>query len=512
MTNVAAPPPGAELPGLDVVPRIGAAGADRTGQAPDGPPKGFLRGVVRIVGGTAMGQLVILLASPALTRLYPAADFGVLAVFTAMLGITTVAACLRYDLAIPLPKDTRTAFDLLLLSLLGAGATAALAGLVVAVAGGRIATATNTPALALYLWLLPVGVLVTAVYRALSFWALRLNEYARIGRTKVAQGVSVVCIQLALGVARIAPLGLLLGQVAGQAAGSASLAGSALRYARERRDHGLASGLRRTAYEYRRFPLYSTWAALLNTLSFQVPVLLVAALFGPAVTGMYSLSLLVLQGPAVLIGQSVAQVFLSGAAEAARQGRIRGDVEQVAARLIALGFLPFVIVAVAGPEIFAVLFGAHWREAGRIAQWLAPWLFLTYVGSPLSVLPSVLQKQVHEMVFQGAMLAGRVAALVVGAWMGGPEVAIALFALVSAALWVGFLGWSLALAGSSLAWAGKRMWGECRAALPLVLLLLVVRMPIVNRGDDLVVVAAVVGCSAVYLHRLSRSFRSNGWS
>ena len=52
--------------------------------------------------GTAAGQLVSLLLSPALTRIYSPQQFGVLSVYTALLTILVVIASLRYELTIPM--------------------------------------------------------------------------------------------------------------------------------------------------------------------------------------------------------------------------------------------------------------------------------------------------------------------------------------------------------------------------------------------------------------------------
>ena len=81
-------------------------------------PKGRLRrAVVVLMTGSAFGQLLVLAASPLLTRLYTPEDFGVLGVFTALLMIFGIAVSLRYELAIPLAEDDARMVNLLALSL-----------------------------------------------------------------------------------------------------------------------------------------------------------------------------------------------------------------------------------------------------------------------------------------------------------------------------------------------------------------------------------------------------------
>src|SRR5690606_21592699 len=81
------------------------------------PRAGFVRNVAVLAGGTALGQLLTIAASPVLTRLYDPADFGVLGVYAALLTTITTVASLRYELAIPVSDDEEEAASLLVLCL-----------------------------------------------------------------------------------------------------------------------------------------------------------------------------------------------------------------------------------------------------------------------------------------------------------------------------------------------------------------------------------------------------------
>lgn len=63
------------------------------------PSNRFARSVSILAGGTAAGQAIVVLASPILTRLYTPEDFGLLAVYAALLGIiSVVASCVTNSL------------------------------------------------------------------------------------------------------------------------------------------------------------------------------------------------------------------------------------------------------------------------------------------------------------------------------------------------------------------------------------------------------------------------------
>ena len=82
----------------------------------------FASDVLKLAGGTAFAQALAILASPLITRLYGPEAFGLAALFTSIVGIVGVVACLRYELAIMLPKRDEEAANLLGLSLLPARA------------------------------------------------------------------------------------------------------------------------------------------------------------------------------------------------------------------------------------------------------------------------------------------------------------------------------------------------------------------------------------------------------
>src|SRR5690606_10969368 len=80
------------------------------------PRAGAVADVVLLSGSTAVGQVVVILASPILARLYTPEDFGTLGVIASLLGIISVIASLRYQLAIPIPEDDEEASQLVVAS------------------------------------------------------------------------------------------------------------------------------------------------------------------------------------------------------------------------------------------------------------------------------------------------------------------------------------------------------------------------------------------------------------
>jgi O-antigen/teichoic acid export membrane protein len=358
-------------------------------------PQGRLRRAVLVMmSGTAIGQVLLLIASPLLTRLYTPEDFGVLGVFSALLMLFGIAVCLRYELAIPLAEDDAHIVNLLALSLALAFLVSALIGVALWLWGERITGWLNTEALRPFLWLLPVGLLGAGCNRALTHWAIRRQEFGRITRTEISRGIGQVTTQLGCGYLALGPFGLLAGLVVGQSAGITTLALSFHRAEGRLWRTVRLRDMARAAARYRDLPKFGAGAALLSNAGRYAPALLVAALYGPEVAGWFALARRILATPG-LLSIPVARVYLSEAPRRARAdsaGMYR-LFKRTTWRLLVFGVLALGLFIAAGPQLFALVFGSTWTEAGRYAQFLAFVSLGQLVVGPISQTLTVLERQ-----------------------------------------------------------------------------------------------------------------------
>lgn len=408
----------------------------------------FARGVALLAGGTVLAQLLSFVVAPVLTRLYDPRDFGMLAVFTSIATIWGIVSSLRYEYAIPLPEDSRVAADVL-----GAGAAVlvveCVAGVpVVALAGPALFRLLNVSGLSPYWWLLPVAVFVSGVYVLLYFWAIRQRSYKRIAGTKVRQALWRSGLQLGLGLLHVAPLGLLLGQTAGGAAGAVTLWRQAWG-AEPDAFRGISRpGMLRAARRYVRFATYGSLSGLLNALGLQLTPLVFAHLFGAGETGLLALTLRVLLLPLSLVGVAIGEAYLGTAPKLLREDPAGGRrlFLRLTRRLLLIGAVPTAAVVVAGPWLFALVFGEEWRAAGEYARLLAPAALLMVTVSPLGQTANIFERQDLQALADLARVLLLVAVFVAAARLGwGPAATVA---GVSAALAVSYavyfsLNWAL---------------------------------------------------------------------
>lgn len=357
----------------------------------------IVRDVLKLVSGTLGGRLIALAALPLVTRLYSPQDFALLAVYLSLLNLCSVGACLRFDAAIPVAKSDEDAAQLLVLSLLIAFVLASTGLIVVTAAPKTVADLVGQPALAPWLWLVPVGVLMAASYSALRGWATRARRFGSIAMTRITQSATGVATMLALGWAGIAPFGLLFGNLLNASAGGLRLGLDVARKDRPVLKQVAPAGLLAALRNYQRYAIYSTPDAIANLAGSQAPMLIIAAHAG-AEAGFLLLAQQIMTAPMTLLGSSIAQVYVSRAPEQLQKGQLAEFTLRILRRLIQAGIGPLVLAGLAAPLLLPPIFGVQWSRAGEIISWMVPWNVLQFIGSPISMVMYVVDRQ-------GAMLA-----------------------------------------------------------------------------------------------------------
>lgn len=398
---------------------------------PPSKPSTFATDVFKLATGTTLAQIIVVLTSPLLTRLYGPEAFGFYALFTSITGILGVIACMRYELAIMLPKTDEEAANLLGLSLLSVTVISGLTVPALYFGGDALLSLLRAPGLEPYLILVPVFVFISGVFLALNYWNSRTKHFGRLSVARITSSLATTGTQLGAGFAGYATGGSLIGaNLVGVSVSTGVLSGQIWRddralLCRSISWRGMLEGLKR----YKKFPLIDSSSALMNTVSWQLPAFLLAAFFSPAVVGFYALGMRILKLPMSLIGSAIAQVFFQRAAEAYKSGNLATIVRSIAEVLLKLIVFPVLLLAVVGPELFSFAFGDIWGEAGVYIQILSIWIIFWFLYSPLSTIYVVLEKQKLGLWFNVVNLSTRFLSLFIGGIAGSVYLALGLFSI-----------------------------------------------------------------------------------
>lgn len=465
-----------------------------------GSTGGGLRGpILTLLSGSAAAFLIGYAAKVVLLRLYTPADFGLYEFIVAIVGILIPVSSLRYEDAIVLPASDAEARDVLGVAVMAGVGVITLTFLLVPLSG-LLARTVGEPAVAAWIWTVPILLLVMRASKVAELWLTRRNRFARISTATFLQSATMTAVRIAAGIRSAGPGGLIAGFGIGHGFGALVNGSAAVGDLRRVPGRMTLAGIRRAAARYRRFPAFSAPATLVAALATRLPFLLLLFWFDREVLGRFGQAFNVMYIPLALLAAAVGQVFFVRATEASGRGELPGLARTVHERLIVMAFLPVVSLAAAGPDVFEVLFGPAWSEAGRYTAWIAAWILLTSIASPLTRLFDVLERQRTDLAVNLVMLVVIVSALVLGGSTGSVRMTLLALGTAGAVVRFGQIVVSLRLAGLGLTEIIRPYLVHARYALPAGAVLVLVRLvglPILTTG----VFALIIGVFAVVIVR-----------
>jgi len=377
----------------------------------------FLRNVAIVATGTAGAQAIAMGFSPIITRLYGPEIFGLVGSFMALLAVLTPMVALAYPIAIILPEDDEEAKGLAKLSVLIALATSALAAVIISQSNDHMLKIFGLEELNNYLLLIPLAMLFSGFQQIIEQWVIRKRMFRLTAKIAIVQSLILNSSKAGLGVLYpIATPLIILSAISSLL--YAALLAFGLNIGRKKHEpsyHSNRSSLLTLAKRYRDFPIFRAPEVTLNAASQGLPVLMLAAFFGPAAAGFYTLGRTVLAIPSTLLGKAIGDVFYPRLAEAAHKNEdITQLVVQATKALSLVGIVPFGLVIAFGPWLFSFAFGAEWSIAGEYARWLAVWCFFGFINTPAVKALPVLNAQSLLLFSTILMLAARAFALAAG--------------------------------------------------------------------------------------------------
>ncbi|WP_201529343.1 lipopolysaccharide biosynthesis protein [Psychrobacter frigidicola] len=398
----------------------------------------FVRDVAMVGGGIAAAQAIALAFMPFLTRLYGPEAFGIAAAFAAIVSIITPIATMGYANAIVMPESDEDAAAVARLSILCGLTIAPISLIVVHIGKPWLASWTGMEQTPYILYLIPVTLLVGAFLSVANQSAIRAHLFKAKARAYVESTLVTNISKLVGGI--LAPSGLLLiiltliGQVTNFVMQMLRVPRSGV--LKPSNWFGF-NGVRTAAVSQRDFAIYRMPQSILNAVSVGLPTILLASMFGASSAGQYSLAVLVLAAPVVLLGQAVGEVFYPKITRAitAKSTHAPGLLIKVTLGLFVLGIIPFGAMFFFGNDVFSLIFGAEWELAGRYSQWISLWLLTTLVSGPSIAALPVLRLQRFLLIREIVSVGLRTAALYVGfKFYQSDIIAIALFSVAGVLL------------------------------------------------------------------------------
>jgi len=407
------------------------------------PKSEFSRNVLTLMTGMTIAQAIPIAISPILTRIYTPEDFGVFALFLAITGVFSVVASGRYELALMLPSKEEDAINIFSLGVIIILLLTGILFLVIFLFHSYFMGILKNGEIGYWLYFVPVAFFFIGLFNLLSYYNNRQKYYKDIANASIVKSIVLAIVQLTIGFLKAGASGLISGQIISSLFANVKLFKNILK------DKELLSKVRRVkmvalAKKYKDFPKYQAPHAMLNTFSSYIPVYLFTPFFGLHIVGFYSLSTRIVFAPMMILAGASAKVYNQKVTQLYNEkGDAYGFTVKLLKSLSKKIIVPFFIIVIFAPDIFAFVFGERWREAGVYTQILAPYLLLNILVSVVSFIPSLTLMQKKSLIISIVYIAFLIIAILIGIYYNSIYIALVLYTFFASCVLLYNLNWML---------------------------------------------------------------------
>lgn len=365
----------------------------------------LLKNTLYLTMGTVLTQLISVVISPVLSRLYTPEDFGVLGKLTAFTSIFIVISSFKFDMAIVISKSAKETKHLINWSEFLIITISLIAVPIYAV----IYSSTNVFILSsifLFIFFNGNSILIISILT-------RYKKFIKLSYAKVSNRIASAIVQISFGFIINNVFGLIIGIFIGFITFfvvlSRGVSISFFKFSKSSFKDALP-----VLKKHYRFPLYATPQVLLNSFSQNMPILIMDSFFGTTMIGLYWFAIKIIKIPIFAIAGSVRQTFYQKASKISSNSELLTLFIKTTKYLFLLG-LPFVVIGFfISPSFFSYIFGNKWAEAGIYARWLLPWMFFAFINPPAVTLVNILNLQSFNLLYDIILVIIRLLAVYIG--------------------------------------------------------------------------------------------------
>ena len=282
--------------------------------------KDIYKNVIILFSGFSVAQLIPLLATIALTRIFTKEQFGIFFIYSSLCAILSMIISLKLELAIVLPSKNEDGKILFITSLLTTLILSVFVFLIIVFFIDPINSILGEKNIGTLLYFLPLSLLFLGITQSSSYWFNRNNNFKSISIVRIAKTSSSSVLQIGLGLLSFLRYGLVSGLIGGQFISAIySLVLSYKKTIIEKKDFSLKK-ISQLIKKYKSVPIYNTSIAVSNAISNHMPIFLLTAFYSIEMTALYGLANRIIATPLSLVGQSVEQVLFNEASKRYNNG------------------------------------------------------------------------------------------------------------------------------------------------------------------------------------------------
>ena len=354
------------------------------------PKSEFSRNVLTLMTGTTIAQAIPIAISPILTRIYTPEDFGVFALFIAIISIFGSIANGRYELAIMLPKKDEDAINIMALGFIINVILSFFLLFIVLIFHDTILNLLNNKEISPWLYLVPISVFLIGCFNLLNYFNNRKKLYKDLAKANVFKSIATAVVQLSLGFLKAGAFGLISGQFFSQIVSNTKLFFNIKRlnlFSKINKKQIVTVGKR-----YKKFPLIDTFVALIYIVYNRAIIVFLQKFYNSSAVGQYFFAERLVQVPLSFIRTSISNVFFEKISKLTKED-IYSEANQLSIKLFKLSFIPFFLIIFLSPYYIPFIFGREWSILYKYMIIISISAYISFLMSPYSYVLKIIEKQ-----------------------------------------------------------------------------------------------------------------------
>lgn len=392
----------------------------------------FKRNSGIMASGAMISTFVALGTMPIISRIFDKNDFGVYAVFVSASSLLGMVSTAFYPSSFVIPKFKAEFLNLLKASLLGLLITTFLVLIAILLLKDFLISTFNLGNIQGYLWLLPVGLIFSELFKIIQNWNVRNAKFGKNASSSVSMKLSERLLNVGTGVLYTPnPGSLVFSYLISLVVGISFLF-------QKRMIPELKLSLRmplrkvlKSCKEYIKYPVFVLPANFINKFTSDLPLYFLALYFSSSITGGFSFALTLLNVPLRIIGTSLASVFYQKAAQIyiENPNSLTDFSLRLHTKMLVIGSIVFGVIFAFGEFLFSFVFGDEWALAGKFASLLSIFYIYRLISSPLSKVFSITRNEQYTLWINVILAIARTISIYFGVLTNDPLMAVLYFSI-----------------------------------------------------------------------------------
>lgn len=357
----------------------------------------MIKSLKTLIKGSLIANLITIIISPLITRLYSPHEFGVYTLFITIITLFGPILNMKYDMAIVNSKEKKEEFNLITIAFLIGLFTSVTISIFYSIYVWLVTDIKYYICLTICLFLL----IITSINNVLVSINNKQQEYKLMSNVTIIKSLSNSFFSSIFGFLKFSFYGLITAQIISLINGTYKQS----EFIRKKFSDFSFVSIREIKENFQKninFMFFTASAAFLTTSIYSSIILFITYEYDAKELGFYSLGYRILGLPFSIISLNVAKVFYERAVKNKKEFR---KTFKETLKVLLFVITPIILaIAIAAPLSFGYIFGSEWRKAGIFILILSPMFFTKLISESLNTTYIVMNKQNLEFYYQIILL------------------------------------------------------------------------------------------------------------